>query len=212
MIHLSQAVKGVEPLTTKEKIIYEALCLFAVRGYGSVSVRDISRAVGIKESSLYNHFANKQDIFDTIVAVCEQRALESYVALNMQDTLKGDFKPYEGISIEQLLLITTAIFKFYVEDDYMSKFRQMLMIEQFNTEQIGDLYRKLFIDAAIEHQTQLFKHLMNHGWIKVADPQAVALDFYGPVFLLMNKYRQYNAEVAMWLMKHIQNFVSKNTN
>jgi AcrR family transcriptional regulator len=198
-------------LTTKEKIIYEALCLFSTRGYGSVSVRDISRAVGIKESSLYNHFANKQDIFDTIVAVCQLRALESYKAINMQDTLTGDFKPYEGISIEQLLLVTTSIFKFYVEDDYMSKFRQMLMIEQFNTPAIGDMYRQLFIDAAIEHQTNLFKHLMNQGWIRVADPSAVALDFYGPVFLLMNKYHSYDSEVAMWLMKHIQNFVSKNT-
>ncbi|MDP3305815.1 MAG: helix-turn-helix domain-containing protein [Erysipelotrichaceae bacterium] len=212
MIHLSQAVKGVERLTIKEKIIYKALCLFATRGYGLVSVRDISRAVGIKESSLYNHFANKQDIFDTIVCVCEQRALESNVALSMQDTLNGDYKPYEGIAMEQLLLVTTSLFKFYVEDDYMSKFRQMLMIEQFNSEQMGELYRKLFIDAAIEHQTQLFKYLMNQGWLKVADPSAVALDFYGPVFMLMNKYREYNAEVAMWLMKHIQNFVSKNSN
>jgi AcrR family transcriptional regulator len=198
-------------LTTKEKIIYEALCLFSIRGYGSVSVRDISRAVGIKESSLYNHFANKQDIFDTIVAVCQQRAMDSYIALNMQDTLAGDFKPYEGISIDQLLFVSTSIYKFYVEDDYMSKFRQMLMIEQFNSEPIGDMYRQIFIDAAITHQTQLFKHLMNQGWIRVADPGAVALDFYGPIFLLMNKYRSYHPEVAMWLMKHIQNFVSKNS-
>lgn len=197
-------------MTTKEKIIYEALCLFSTRGYGAVSVRDISRAVGIKESSLYNHFANKQDIFDTIVFVCQTRAMDSYIALNMQDTLAGNFKPCEGIAIEQLLLITTSLYKFYVEDDYMSKFRQMLMIEQFNSDAIGEMYRQIFIDAAIEHQTELFKHLMNQGWIRVADPGAVALDFYGPVFLLMNKYRSYNAEVAMWLMKHIQNFVSKN--
>ena len=45
----------------------EALNLFSVKGYDPVSVRDIAYAVGIKESSLYNHFKNKQDIFDSIL-------------------------------------------------------------------------------------------------------------------------------------------------
>ena len=55
-------------MNTKERIITEALNLFSINGYDSVSVRDIAKAVGIKESSLYNHFKNKQDIFDTIIS------------------------------------------------------------------------------------------------------------------------------------------------
>ena len=43
-------------MTTKERIIDQALDLFSRKGYDGVSVRDISGAVGIKESSLYNHF------------------------------------------------------------------------------------------------------------------------------------------------------------
>lgn len=60
-------------MTTKEQILEEALKLFSVKGYDAVSVRDILRAVGIKESSLYYHFKNKQDIFDTIVTFCFQK-------------------------------------------------------------------------------------------------------------------------------------------
>ena len=56
-------------MTTKDKILKEAFYLFSERGFHAVSVRDIARAVGIKESSLYNHFKNKQDIFDRIVDV-----------------------------------------------------------------------------------------------------------------------------------------------
>lgn len=41
-------------MTTKEKIVETALDLFSQRGYDGVSVRDIARAVGIRESSLYN--------------------------------------------------------------------------------------------------------------------------------------------------------------
>ena len=54
-------------MNTKEKIIYEALNLFSTKGFDAISVRDIAKAVGIKASSLYNHFKNKQDIFDTII-------------------------------------------------------------------------------------------------------------------------------------------------
>jgi len=54
-------------MNTKEKIIYESLNLFSTKGFDAISVRDIANAVGIKASSLYNHFKNKQDIFDTII-------------------------------------------------------------------------------------------------------------------------------------------------
>ena len=52
---------------TREKILEEALTLFSQKGYNGVSVREIAGAIGIKESSLYNHFANKQEIFDQTV-------------------------------------------------------------------------------------------------------------------------------------------------
>ena len=51
---------------TKESILLKALELFADRGYEGVSVRDIAAEVGIRQSSLYKHFAGKQDIFDTL--------------------------------------------------------------------------------------------------------------------------------------------------
>ncbi|MEK5257273.1 TetR/AcrR family transcriptional regulator [Paenibacillus sp. FSL F4-0125] len=60
-------------MTTKEKILYEALALFSNCGYGSVSVREIAGAVGIRESALYKHYKNKQDIFDTVVQVAAER-------------------------------------------------------------------------------------------------------------------------------------------
>jgi AcrR family transcriptional regulator len=42
--------------STKEKIFDAAVELFAERGYDGVSIRDIAKAVGIRESSVYKHF------------------------------------------------------------------------------------------------------------------------------------------------------------
>ncbi|WP_055669527.1 TetR/AcrR family transcriptional regulator [Desnuesiella massiliensis] len=52
---------------TKDRILEEAINLFSIKGYDGVSIRDISKAVGIKESSIYNHFSSKEEILDTII-------------------------------------------------------------------------------------------------------------------------------------------------
>ncbi len=52
---------------TKEQILDAAIDLFSQKGYDAVSIRDIARAVGIRESSIYNHYKGKEDILDTIM-------------------------------------------------------------------------------------------------------------------------------------------------
>ena len=51
---------------TKQTILDTALALFSQKGYTSVSIRDICGQIGIKESAIYYHFKNKQDIFDVL--------------------------------------------------------------------------------------------------------------------------------------------------
>jgi AcrR family transcriptional regulator len=197
-------------MTTKEKIIYEALSLFSVRGYEAVSVRDISKNVGIKESSLYNHFKNKQDIFDTIIQVCNEKSTQLFTNLNLQQTFEGNIEIYKSITPEFLLQLVTRTFEFYVSDDYMLKFRRLLTIEQFNNEAISKLYIDIFIDQAIEFQTILFSTLMKEGLMIKADPKSVALEFYAPVFLILCRYDKLTDEVKEILKNHIVNFTNKN--
>ena len=54
-------------MKTREKILDEALRLFARRGYDAVSVTEIADAVGIKAPSLYKHYSSKRAIFDSII-------------------------------------------------------------------------------------------------------------------------------------------------
>ena len=57
---------GVTSESTKEKILIVSIRLFSQNGYNEVSVRDISEAVGIKASSIYNHFKSKRAILEAI--------------------------------------------------------------------------------------------------------------------------------------------------
>ena len=199
-------------MTTKEKIIFEALSQFSIKGFSSVSVRDIAYAVGIKESSLYNHFSNKQDIFNQIIIVCQERVTSQYELLNLQDTLTGKFDKYDRIAPDVLHSISRAMFSFYSSDDYLRMFRQMLTIEQYNNIELGRLYKDIFIDQAIQYQTTLFAYLMETGALSKGQPKALALEFYSPIFLLLCRYDTLDDEASRLLKIHIDHFILKNSN
>lgn len=53
--------------TTRQRILDAALDLFAQNGFAGTSVRQLAREVGLRESSLYNHFAGKEAIFGALI-------------------------------------------------------------------------------------------------------------------------------------------------
>ena len=58
---------GNKPESTRQKILNNAIQLFAAQGYTETSVRELAAAVGLKESSIYNHFPSKNAILECIL-------------------------------------------------------------------------------------------------------------------------------------------------
>ena len=54
--------------TTRERLVFAALQLFAQKGYGSTSVADVRQAADVHSGSLYHFFPGKQDL---LLAVLE---------------------------------------------------------------------------------------------------------------------------------------------
>ncbi len=49
-------------------ILEAALELFSRQGYRGTSIRDISRAAGVSTGSVYHHFHDKEELFDTLLS------------------------------------------------------------------------------------------------------------------------------------------------
>ena len=64
---MAAAQFGVDAWPTCELILLESSRLFAVRGYLGTSTRDIAAAVGIRQPSVYKHFASKQEIAEELL-------------------------------------------------------------------------------------------------------------------------------------------------
>jgi AcrR family transcriptional regulator len=52
---------------TRERLLDASELLFAERGLAGTSVRDISARVGVTPGSLYNHFRNKQALYEAVI-------------------------------------------------------------------------------------------------------------------------------------------------
>lgn len=172
-------------MDTKEKIVWEALELFSTRGYGAVSVRDIAGAVGIRESSLYNHFPNKRAIFDGIVDICWAKAEEYYHGHGLPFSGEDDLTVFEnsGQGLEEAVL---KVFRFFFEDPWNTRFRRLLTVCQFEDKRSGELYRRLYCQYPVEVQEAIFAGLMEKGAFRRGDPRVLAEQFYGGVFLLLS--------------------------
>lgn len=195
---------------TKEIILQEALKLFSQRGYDGVSVRDIAKEVGIRESALYKHYAGKQDIFDSLLKRMEEEYKKAILSIQLpQGSLAEDARQYEENGLEGLKRMCAALFLFFLKDEYARAFRRMLTMEQYRSDAVGETFRSYFIDSPLHYQEALFAEMIRQGHFRPADPKAMALQFYAPIFMLLSKCEtseeQEKAGLEL-LEKHIEQF------
>ena len=174
-------------MTTKQKILNEALTLFAEKGYSAVYVGEIADAVGIKTPSLYKHYKSKQDIFNSCVEVFAERMENIRNNIQLPGSKTASLS-YETITEEQLIEVANALFMFYLQDNVAAKFRKMLMIERYHNPEINRLFEDLFITEAIDHEKEIFSKLIDAKVIKGENPYIIAIRFYTPIFYLLQKY------------------------
>lgn len=198
-------------MKTRERIIEEALKLFSRKGYQGTSVKNIAEAVGIRDSSLYKHFRSKEEIFSTIVEEMSRRMEKMSQALGLpgEKHMEAAAKVYGKLSVDGLLELSRKIFLFYLKDEFASRFRRMLTIEQYSDKRIYEVYRKIFMVDSITYQTALFQEMIRQRVFSEGDPAAMAMNFYAPIYFLLNKYDQMPGaeEEAMGeLERHVREF------
>lgn len=194
-------------MKTKDKILIEALSLFSVSGFSGVSVRDIAKAVGIRESAIYKHYKNKQELFDTIVEVSAGRIDSLQEELISKFNHNVNTKEVFPISIIQEIYCN--IFLFYLTDDILSKFRRMMTIEHLKDNELNKKFKDMFIEKTLSYQSEVFRKLINEGKVNGTNPDIMAIHFYSPIFMLFFRYDSEDDkidEALNLIKKHIQEF------
>lgn len=193
---------------TKERILQEALQLFAKNGYMATSMNDIANQLKITKPALYKHYKSKQDIFDSIIKRMNQLDEERAVEYEMPEgTMDQMAEKYAQTSLEKIKIYSEAQFLHWTEDPFASAFRRMLTLEQYRSEEMQKLYHQYLCGGPVMYMADLFGSMTGQK----EEAMQLALKFYSPIFLLYSMYDaaetdQQKQEIRDQLKQHIDRF------
>lgn len=193
---------------TKRRILETALELFAQSGYLGTSMSDIAKRLGITKAALYKHYTCKQEILDRIVERMNEMDYERAKEYEMPETEPDGFaEAYLSVPIEKIRAYSAAQFDHWTKDPFSSNFRKMLTLEQYRAPELAQLYQNYLAAGPVEYMAAIFRKLTDSD----GDAMQLALEFYGPMFLLYSVYdgAEDKAAVSPLLDAHIDRFIAK---
>lgn len=165
-------------MNTKERILEAAIDLFAERGYADVSIREIARAVGIRESSIYNHFAGKQQILDEIIDTVLRRLDASVLPEEAMAEAVNNISAQDFLQMSLTFLADPAFIKVW----------RILSIERFTNQRAREVFITRFIDDPMRYQAKVFGMLMDKGLTPRRNPMLLAREFYSYILYIFIRY------------------------
>lgn len=192
-------------METKENILLTALRLFARDGFEAVSVSQIAGELGMVKSALYKHYKNKRDIFDSILERMDEMDYERAKKYEMPEgNMEKIVDAYKTLPFDQIRTYSEAQFQHWTEDEFPSLFRKMLTLEQFRSQEMSELYQKYLTSSPVAYMKEIFLGLV--GDEKKAEQ--LALEFYGPIYLLYSLYdsAMEKEAVTALLNTHVERF------
>ena len=167
----------------KEKIFDVSIDLFSQHGYDGVSIRQIAKEVGIKESSIYNHYRSKESIMDAILDYYIGRMMSNDIPVSQaSENLDVGFDYFYESGLDA--------FASQLKDEKMSKITRIILIESYHNEKMKNFMKDSIISQAIEGWIVLFDLMKSKKLIDGdCDSRQLAESFYKfGLFLLYEHY------------------------
>ena len=201
--------KSMEKSNTREEILEAALDLFSVNGYEATSISQLADAVGIRKASLYSHFANKQDILDTIVEVV-LKGYADHSIFARADWDDPEFtKDKTGMKAEDVAKLVQGQLRYILHDPQISRSRKMLTIEQFRNSELAELQTKQNYENVLHYFSGMMRFLIREGTLINADTEIMAAQFSSPITVWINlcdREPEREDEVMDLVRKHVMQF------
>lgn len=170
-----------EKHVTKDRIEQVSLELFAKKGFQSVSIRDIGKRVGIKESSIYYHFKNKQAIMDSLLEKID------LLIEKMKTDFDYKFTKVDEVSETAMCDVAVNFLKEYFLNPYVYQMLAFLMMEQMTDQKAYDTYQRLVFELPLAQQEKVFAEMIKRGFVNQNNPAVLAQEYYAVIFLAFQK-------------------------
>jgi AcrR family transcriptional regulator len=174
---------------TKERIFDVSLELFSRKGFDAVSIREIAREVGIRESSIYNHYPSKDTILDTIFEYFEHELIT--------------MRPPEARNPNKIHELTPDVFRDRVnltlnllKTPKMEKIFIISSSEQFRDKRAKKIILYSLIKEPQQFTKKVLQIMVENKIINPIDPQILSVEFQYPLFSLFLEFLLLRGEDA----------------
>lgn len=166
---------------TKEKIFDVSLDLFSQKGYDRVSVREIGRKVGIRESSIYNHYKNKEAILDAIIEYFITELGHSGLPEEEGESLM-DQGPEVFFDVGAKMYINQ------INTPQMEKIWRLVSIETYHNQKIREFFKKELLENPLNIWEGTFQIMIDKKMIKPVNPRTLAYEYFSFIIFLFFEY------------------------
>ncbi len=167
--------------TTRERLFDTAVEMFSQQGFHAVSIRDLTRAVGIKESSFYNHFTSKDALIE---AIFQQVEIEFTAMFPPQERIEPNLGE---LSPQGFLEAGIQVFLNRMTAQRNQSLWRLLFMEQYRDPRARSLINRAFIQQSLEYSAEVFRLMIERGSIKPLDPHQLAAGYFYPVAMLCTR-------------------------
>ncbi len=172
-----------DELNTKERILDAAIDLVSRKGFDAMSIREIAREVGIRESSIYNHFKSKDEILDTIIEYFITELSRSYPGEVPMETLLAQY------GAKGFMNVASRAYLQRLNRPRIAKIWRIISIELSHNTKIRVFFKKVMVETPVMSWEQTFRMMMDLGYIRESDTNVLAREFfYYCVYLLFDYF------------------------
>lgn len=172
---------------TKDKIFDTALDLFSKKGYDSVSVRTIASEVGIKESSIYNHYSSKKDILMSIL-----NYFEEYFKGNPLDD--ENIRKLLEENPEEFYHQGSEMFKQQIFEEKILKIMKLIFVQMYQIDEVKEFFLWEILGGSTDFWSDVFEILIQKNVIgSDCNPNKLAEMYFGfSMFKLWEIFLKYD--------------------
>ncbi|MDD3224890.1 MAG: TetR/AcrR family transcriptional regulator [Clostridium sp.] len=196
-MHSSETKKS-----TKQEIFETSVKLFSKEGYNGVSMREIAKEVGIKESSIYNHYKNKEEILSSLFDYFAEN-LTAYRPNEEEIEKMLDYMSVEDVFKQLIISFGKSL------NGTLDAIARIIYTEQFRNEKAKKLMLENMILEPSRFITKVLKVMSRKKLIKNINMELIADEYnYGLLALTFEYAHAVNngedtAPVIKKMFKHV---------
>ena len=173
----------------RSQLIDVAIGVFARKGFGGATTKEIAAAAGVTEAIIFRHFATKQDLYKAILdSRCTTPEIESWFADTQQFM---DRKDDEG-------LFRHLITKMIASNREDPRFERLMLHAALEGHEIAIMYRNQFSLPIGKRLIEYISKRQRAGAIRACDPKAIIFAIAGVAhYYAHQKYLYQSAELPM---------------